>query len=95
MALLLEILPILWAFAKHRFARVISGILHWGTHVAIAFGQPLQFYAHLQNLGYLEHSLNYPLVALHLLNNSISRVIWNIRFTGIAFGHPSHFMRIC
>ena len=89
MALLLDILPILWAFAKHRFARVISGILHWGTHVAIDFGQPLQFYAHLQNSGYLEHSLNYP------LNNSISRVIWNIHFSRIAFGHPSHFMRIC
>ena len=42
-----------------QITRVISGI-HWGTHVAIAFGQHQQSYRHLQNTGYLEHSLNYP-----------------------------------
>ena len=69
-----------------QITRVISGI-HWGTHVAIAFGQ------HLQSYGYLEHLLNYPLVALHLLNTYFQGYLEHL-LSGIAFGHPSHLMGI-
>ena len=76
-----------------QITRVISGI-HWGTHVAIAFGQLLQSYGHLQNTGYLENLLNYPLVALHLLNTYFQGYLEHL-LSGIAFVHPSHLMGIC